>query len=215
LKLLGFSLKEIKEFLRMDAEHFKNRLAQQKAVLKEKIVQINNIIETIENVESALTSNQIDIGAMVRTIQVTQMRLKAEWIKKSLTAEERKTMRELVHQSYSKEALLKLAAKGWTVKDDPPHIQYKIFRERLTDLVNEGIRPDHPEAQKLAKMLMEMNHRLSQDDPSIKEGMKKAWEIFNSLPEAKKPKMYAIPAHERAFLKAACIHYHKNRRKQG
>ncbi|MBA2876668.1 MerR family transcriptional regulator [Thermaerobacillus caldiproteolyticus] len=210
LKFLGFSLKEIKDFLKADAKHLQKRLTQQKAMMKGKITQIEKIIEAIENVENALMSNKMDYDSIINTIQVIQM--KPEWVNQYLTTEERKTMRKLVKQSYSKEALQKLAAKGWTEEDHKQHInQYQLFRESLTKLVKEGASPDSPEAQELAKFLMEMIHRRSQDDPDIKEGMKKTWENFNSLPDREKPKIYTIPANEREFIKEACIIYHKNK----
>jgi DNA-binding transcriptional MerR regulator len=210
LKFLGFSLKEIKNFLEVDAKHLQKRLAQQKAMMKRKIAQIEKIIEAIENVENALMSNKMDYNSIINTIQVIQM--KPDWVNQYLTAEERKTMRELVKQSYSKEALQKLTARGWTEEDHNQHInQYQLFRESLTKLVKEGASPDSPEAQELAKFLMEMNNRLSQGDPDIKEGMKKIWENFNSLPDQKKPKIYTIPDDEREFIKKACIIYHKNK----
>jgi hypothetical protein len=186
------------------------RLTQQKAMMKRKIAQIEKIIEAIENVENALTSNKIDYDSIINTIQVIQM--KPEWVNPYLTAKERKTMRELVKQSYSKEALRKLTAKGWTEQDYNQHInQYRLFRESLTKLVKKGASPDSPEAQELAAFLMEMIHRRSQGDPDIKEGMKKIWENFNSLPEQEKPKLYTIPDNEREFIKEACIIYHKNK----
>jgi MerR family transcriptional regulator, thiopeptide resistance regulator len=209
-KFLGFSLKEIQSLLSEDQLGLQKRLIQQKAMMKEKRIQIDQILVAIERVEESLQSNEFNYEYITKLIQVTQMNLKPEWVDKYLTTEERQTMRELAKQSYTKDALQKLAARGWTEEDHKQHLrQYKIFRESLTKLVKEGHPPDSPKAQELAKYLIEMNKRRSQDDPQIKEGMKKSWENFNSLPENKKPKTYVIPDKEREFIKEACIVFHK------
>jgi hypothetical protein len=57
-----------------------------------------------------------------------------------------------------------------------------------------------------------MNKGYSQNDPQIKEGMKKSWEKFNRLPENERPKTYAIPEKEREFIKQASIVFHKKSR---
>jgi MerR family transcriptional regulator, thiopeptide resistance regulator len=210
-KFLGFSLKEIQSLMAEDQLGLQKRLIQQKTMMKEKRIQIDHILEAIDRVEESLQSDEFNYEYITKLIQVTQMNLKPEWVGRYLTTEERQTMRELAKQSYSKHALQKLAARGWTEEDHKHHLrQYKIFRELLTELVKEGHTPDSPKAQELAKYLIEMNKRRSQDDPQIKEGMKKSWENFNLLPENKKPKTYVIPDMEREFIKEACFVFHKN-----
>jgi MerR family transcriptional regulator, thiopeptide resistance regulator len=210
-KFLGFSLKEIQSVLSEDQQGLHKRLVQQKAMMKAKQIHIDRILEAIERVEESLLSDHFKYEFITELIQVTQMKLKPEWVDKYLTTEERNTMRELAKQSYSKEALQKLAAKGWTEEDHKQHLkEYKFFRESLTKLVKEGYLPGSPEAQELAKYLIEMNKRRSQNDPQIREGMKKSWENFNSLPEDIKPKTYVIPDRERDFIKEACLVFSKN-----
>jgi hypothetical protein len=139
--------------------------------------------------------------------------MKPEWVNKYLTVEERKTMRELAQQSYSKEALKKLAERGWTEEDHQQHLKnYCFFRTELTNLVKEGCKPDSPEAQELARFLAELNKRYSQNDSQIIDGMKQSWEKFNMLPENERPKTYQIPENEREFIKQACIIFHKKNR---
>jgi pyruvate-formate lyase-activating enzyme len=138
------------------------------------------------------------------------MDLKPEWVNKYLTSDERQTMRDLAKQSYSKEALQKLAERGWTEADHQQHLRnYHVFRDELTKLVNEGYTVDSTEAHELAKFLVDMNKHYSQNDPQIKEGMKKSWEKLNRLPENKRPKTYEIPCQEREFIKQACLVYYQ------
>jgi hypothetical protein len=169
-------------------------------------------LEGIERVEASIQSESFKFETMIGLIQLIQTNLKPDWVNKYLTTEERNTMRELAKKAYPKEVLLKLAARGWTEEDHKQHLKdYQKFRAWLTRLVNEGYTPESKEAQELTEFLLSMNKRYSQGDPKIKEGMKKSWETFNALPEDKKPKMYVIPENERAFLKQASIHYHRNK----
>jgi hypothetical protein len=136
--------------------------------------------------------------------------LEPVWVNKYLTPEERETMREIAKQSYSKEALDKLAERGWTEEDHQQHLKdYLFFRTELTRLVTEDYKTDSPEALELARFLTEMNKRYSQNDSQIKEGMKQSWEKFNQLSEKERPKTYTIPEKEREFIKHACIVFHK------
>lgn len=210
LKFLGFSIKEIQKLLSGNKQELQKRLEQQKAMMIGKRMQIDQIIEAIEQVEKSLQANAFNYELITNLIQVTQMNLKPEWVNQYLTKDERITMREIAKESYSKEALQKLVEKGWTQEDHKQHMHaYQYFRKTLTKLVNEGYAPSSREAQELAKYLQEMNLRRSQNDPEIVAGMKKSWEKFNSLPENKKPKTYAIPQQEREFIKEACILFYK------
>jgi DNA-binding transcriptional MerR regulator len=212
-KFLGFSLKEIQRLLAGNQQGLKKSLSQQKAMMREKQIQIDQIIEAIERIEKSLQSESFHYENITNLIQVTQMDLKPEWVNKYLTTEERKTMRDLAQQSYSKETLKKIAERGWTEEDHKQHLKnYHSFRTQLTKLVSEGHKPDSPEAQELARFLTEMNKGYSQNDPQINEGMKKSWEKFNRLPENERPKTYAIPEKEREFIKQASIVFHKKSR---
>jgi MerR family transcriptional regulator, thiopeptide resistance regulator len=212
LKFLGFSLNEIKDFLKIDPQKFQHKLIEQKSMLKEQKAQIEKIIAAIENVEKTLDKDQIYYDSIIEAIQIMQMNLKPDWIKKYLTTEERKTMREIVKQSYSKEALRKLISRNWTNEDQNHHFkQYQYFRETLTKLVNEGTAPESKEAQELSNFLFEMNNSRTKGDPILKDAMKKSWENFNSLPDEQKPKFYTIPDNERAFIKEASIIFHRNK----
>lgn len=204
LKFLGFSLMEIQDLLSFHPVNLQKRLQQQKAMMIGRRLQIDQIIESIEKIEKSLQLGKINYELITQLIQVTQMDLKPEWVNQYLSKNDRMTMREIAKESYSRDALLKLTARGWTEDDHKQHLSdYQYFRKTLTKLVTEGYSPDSIEAQELVKYLQDMNKRYSQDDPEIKEGMKKSWEKFNSLPESKKPKMYSIPDPERAFIKEA------------
>ncbi|GGH77425.1 DNA-binding transcriptional MerR regulator [Pullulanibacillus pueri] len=209
-KFLGFSLDEIQDILSEHPVDLSQRLKQQKMMMRGKRAQMDQILEAIEQAEKSIHSNLTDQNSITKLIQVTQMNLKSEWVNQNLDNDERLTMREIAKESYSKEALQKLVAKGWTEKDHKKHLNdYQYFRKNLTKLVTEGYSPDSSEAQELVKYLQEMNNRRIQGDPEIREGMKKSWEKFNSLPKTKQPKTYGISEQEREFIKEASKIFYK------
>ncbi|WP_251553116.1 MerR family transcriptional regulator [Neobacillus muris] len=212
-KFLGFSLNEIQEILSQYSEGIQERLGQQKSMMMGRRIQIDQIIETIEEVEKSLQSGECNYELVTKLIQVTKMDLKPEWVNKYLSKNERQTMREIAKESYSKEALQKLVSRGWTEEDHKQHLnKYQYFRKILTKLVNEGYSPESTTAQELVSYLQEMNKSYSKDDPEIREGMKKSWGKFNSLPDNERPKTYNIPDREREFIiEASKIFYSKKK----
>jgi len=211
-KFLGFSLDEIQAILSEHPMDLSQRLKQQKMMMLGKRVQIDQILDAIEQVEKSIQSGLFDYNSVAKLIQVTQMNLKPEWVNQYLTSDERIIMREIAKESYSKEALQKLAARGWTEEDHKKHLNdYQYFRKNLTKLVTEGYTPDSNEAQELVNYLQDMNKRFSQDDPEIREGMKKSWEKFNSKPKSKQPETYVIPEKEREFIKEASKIFYKHK----
>lgn len=210
-KFLGFSLKEIQLIINESSLDISKKIKEQKALLVAKKNQINNIINAIEQVETTLISDSIDYESVTELIQLAQFNLKPEWVNQYLSTEDRKVMRGIAKQSYTKETLQKLAKRGWNEEDHLRHLtDYQYFRNKLSELAQEGYKVESAEAQELVQFLMEMNNRYSQNDPQIKEGMKKSWEKFNSLPEDQKPKTYTIPEFELEFIRQASIFYHQN-----
>lgn len=210
-KFLGFTLKDIQSILTESSLDLSKKLKEQKAMLKAKKDQIDQIINVIEQVETSIKSDTIDYESVTELIQMAHFNLKPDWVNKYLSTEERKVMRNIAKQSYTKETLHKLAKRGWTEGDHVRHLNdYQYFRSKLTELVQEGYTVESVEAQELVKFLMEMNSRYSQNDPEIKEGMKKSWERLKSLPEDQKPKAYTIPEFELNFIREASIYYHQN-----
>lgn len=70
----------------------------------------------------------VDYNSIVKIMEVMQMELKPEWVNKYLIPDERKTMRNLSVNSYSQEALKKLAGQEFV---EESHLQYTQFRSEL------------------------------------------------------------------------------------
>ncbi|MGZ4164542.1 MAG: MerR family transcriptional regulator, partial [Tumebacillaceae bacterium] len=207
LKFLGFSLEEIKVCLETGPQQLQELLAQQKAMMIEKRVQLDAIIHGIELTEKLVQTGQTDSESMINVIRVIQMEHKQD-LTQYLTPEQRKKMREIVEASYTEEAREKLLQREWSEEDRRRQQErYATFRSELTRVVSAGADPASAEGQEVARLLLELNHERSQGDPGIIQGMRKTWETFNALPDSEKPQQYVIPDHEREFIKQACTIY--------
>ncbi|MBP1963060.1 MerR family transcriptional regulator [Paenibacillus aceris] len=206
LKYLGFSLSQIKILIQTGPKEFSAALQTQKDMLLEKRAQLDSILLTIEETEKMEKGGVVDYNSIVKIMEVMQMELKPEWVNKYLSPDERKMMRNLAVNSYSQEALKKLAGQEFV---EESHFQYTQFRDELKRLVAANADPGSPEAQNLARSLTELNARRSQGDPEIIKGMEKAWLSFNAMPGNMKPQIYTLSMKEREFIKQACIIMYK------
>lgn len=212
LKFLGFSLSEIKLFIETSSQQFQEILSQQKIMMMDKKIQIETVISAIEETEKLLKTNQVDYKSIVKVIQAVQMELKPTWMNKYLTTDQREYMRDLAKKSYSKEALQKLAERGWTEENQKSfNERYTIFRTELKRLVEMGEDPSSKQAQALGQLLYDINNSYIQDEQDIREGIKKSWENYNSIPDDRKPAIYKIPEEEREFIKKVMIAFYKNK----
>lgn len=212
LKFLGFTLSEIKLLLEINPMEFREALSEQKKMMKDKITQFETAISAIEETENLIDNNQYDYKSVVKVIQAVQMELKPTWMSKYMTTQQREYMRELAQKSYSKEALKKLADRGWTEDNQKDHNnKYTLFRSELKRLADSGADPSGKDAQELGQLLYDINNNYIQGDPDIREGMKKSWENFNSIPDERKPSVYVIPEEEREFIKKVMTIFYKNR----
>lgn len=213
LKYLGFPLAEIKNLMHAGVNNLPSALKAQKEMLLDKRRQIDSIIRAIEEI-GEMENETLDNEAIVKIIEVIQMDLKPEWVSKYLTPDERRTMRDIAKQSFSEEALHKLAQQEFT---EETHKQYSYFYDELRRLAAHSTDPASQEAQRLAQYLMDLNRRRFQGwdrDQEILTGLKKTWEHFNALPGDKKPQIYTLTTEEREFIKQACsiLHAHRSQK---
>ncbi|WP_051620367.1 MerR family transcriptional regulator [Paenibacillus sp. UNC451MF] len=216
LKFLGFSLNEIHILLQTGPKHLPEMLAQQKAMMITKRQQLDMIIGVMENTEAFLQANPTDMQGVIKVILALQMEPINESLQKHLTAEQASSMKELVKNAYSDEALNKIRERKWSEEDLQRRQQdYAMFRQELRRLTSMAADPSGEDSQKMAALLDFMNQRFSGGDPAIKAGMKNTWSSFQSLPEGQKAQAYHIPDAEVAFLKQAMTFYYKNNRTNG
>ncbi|WP_238886131.1 MerR family transcriptional regulator [Clostridium sp. YIM B02551] len=212
LKFLGFSLTEVKLFIKESPGEFENVLLKQKLMMQDKKMQIEKVISAIEETEKLFKVNKYDYKSITKVIEAVQMELKPIWMNQYLTTEQREYMRDLAKKSYSEGALQKLAVRGWTEESQKNYNdRYKHFRTELKKIIKNGVDPASQEAQAVGQLLYDINNSYIQDDPDIREGMKKSWENFNSIPDDRKPEVYKISEEEREYIKSVMTIFYKNR----
>ena len=210
LKFLGLSLEDIRQCLQTGPTLLHESLALQKALLQEKRVQLDAIIQAIADTEEVLQANNQDWEAIVRVIQVIQMTQTNDWRKKYFTPEQLKTMDELTEQAQTPESRQKLQAlhpNEWTEADqERVNEQYRFVKQELGRLVAQGADPASPEAQNVARIRHELIFGFTQGDPDLKASVSKWWEGFHALPEDQQPldmSIYSYTSEEQELLNKA------------
>ena len=212
LKFLGFSLSEIHLLLQTGPRQLPEMLAQQKAMMITKRNQLDAIIRTMEAAQAFLQAHPDDLQAVTQVIQAIPMEPIQESMKQHLTGEQSASMKELVKNAYSEEALTKVRERKWNDEELQRREQdYSLFRSELHRLTAVSADPASEDAQQMAALLDFINERFSGGDASIKEGMRRTWDGFQSLPDERKAQAYHIPEEEVAFLKQAMTVYYKNK----
>jgi len=217
LKFLGFSLDDIRQCLQTGPTMLQESLALQKAMLQEKRVQLDAIIQAIDETEDVLQANNQDWEAIVCVIQVIQMTQTNDWRKKYFTPEQLKTMDELTEQAQTPEARQKLQAlhpNEWTEADQGRvNEQYRFVKQELGRLVAQGADPASPEAQNIARIRHKLIFGFTQGDPDLQASVGKWWEGFHALPENQKPfdmSIYTYTSEEQDLLEKATEIYKQN-----
>jgi DNA-binding transcriptional MerR regulator len=213
LKFLGFSLDEIKQCLRIGPTILQESLALQKAMMKDKRVQIDTIIQAIDETEKLLQANKRDWESIVRVIQALQMTQNNDWREKYFTPEQLQKMEEWSKQYYSEEQRNKLAewGKGFTEEDQiKANQQWSTVTAELKRLVSTGADPAGTEAQALAHQWQDLIEQFTHGDAGITKSLGNMYKSISQLPAGEAP--YAMPYNqeEGAFIQKAIKVYKQN-----
>lgn len=196
LKLLGFSLAEIRRCLRADPQDFIRSLAAQKAMLAEKRNQIDAVIRAIETVEQSArpTDGPADGPAdglawtwesLTRLLEIMHMEQKNEWVNKYFTPEQQAAMGELSKASYSSEASAKVAewGAGWSEEDQRRlDAQYANLAAGLKQAVADGKSAGSAEVQALATTFLGLINQFTRGDAAVEAGLANFWQNHAALP---------------------------------
>jgi DNA-binding transcriptional MerR regulator len=224
LKLLGFSLAEIRACLAAGPQDFVVALAAQKAMLAEKRRQLDATIAVIDELEQlplagqALASQQNGEGAqpaswnsesathlVAKLVEMMQMEHKNDWVNQYLTPEQQAAMAELSRTSYSECAQARLAAwgAGWTEEDQRRvDAQYAQLAEGLKQAVAQAKPAGSREVQALAVTFLDLIAQFTHGDAEVEAGLATYWQQQSNLPPAQQ---LPLPwgAEEQALLEEA------------
>lgn len=210
LKFLGFSLDEIKICLQTEPQQFQHVLVRQRAMLYEKRLQLEKIIQAIDRAENELHSDQSNWESIVSVIQVMQMQQNNDWRNKYFSNEQLQKMEELSKKSYTEEQRQKLTAwgKGWSEEDQKQaDQQWGAVNTELHRLVAEQKDPASAEAQAWAKVYDGLIGQFTRGDAGIESGLKNLYQNLNQLPTDERPMQLPYSAEEGAFIQKVMAIY--------
>ena len=213
LKFLGFSLEEIKQFLRTGPTILQESLALQKAMMQEKRIQLDTIIQAIDETAELLQANKQDWESIVRVIQVIQMQPTNDWRKKYFTEEQLNQMEQLSNKYYSEEQRAKLAewGKDWTEEDQlAANQQWGEAIAELKLLVSTAQDPASPEAQALVQKWQNLVHQFTHGDTGIQQGLRNMYKDVSQAPTEQVPYPLPYNQEEETFLQKAIKIYQQN-----
>ncbi len=213
LKLLGFSLAEIRACLEAGPQDFVRSLAAQKAMLAEKRRQLNAIIAAIGELEQAQLAQrngeswdwELATSLVAKLVEAMQVEQKNEWVNQYFTPEQQAAMAELSRTSYSDKAQAKVAAWGanWSEEDQRRvDEQYVQLAAGLQQAVAQGKPAKSPEVQALAAAFLGLIAQFTRGDAEVEAGLANYWQQHANLPAAQQISM-PWGAAEQALLEAA------------
>lgn len=192
LKLLGFSLAEIRRCLAAGPQDFLRSLAGQKAMLAEKRSQLDAVIRAIEAVEQS-TGAEDAAGdgeawtweSLTKLLEVMHVEQKGEWVNKYFTPEQQAAMADLSRQSYSDAAHARIGewGAGWSEEDQRRiDAQYAALAGGLKEAVAEGKSAGSAEVQKLAADFLQLIGQFTRGDAEVQAGLADFWQNNANLP---------------------------------
>lgn len=205
LKFLGFSLDEIKILIKRGPRSLADMLAQQKAMMSEKRVQLGNIIQGITRTQKLLQEGELDWESLIKVIHAIQMDQNKEWVNKYFTPEQQNQMQDISDASYSEEAKAKMAAWGEWTEEDQRRIdaQWAEVWDAARRLTAAGADPAGAEAQEMVGKYNGLISAFTRNDPDIAAGLNKWWENHAALPQDRKPFQAPVTAEEQEFINKA------------
>jgi DNA-binding transcriptional MerR regulator len=216
LKYLGFSLEEIRRCLNSSPKRFKDALAVQKAMLLERKMRLEAILQAIERTEAWLDEPVQDWGPIIKIFEVMQMNDKPEWIKKYFSDEQAEKMADLSASSYTDTDRQKLTdwGQGWSEADQlEADRKWAELYQEARSLADAGEDPGGDEAQALAARWMALVNEFTRGDAGITAGLQKFWRQMAELPEAERPLPKVLTDQQQGFVDQALAIY--NSRKTG
>ena len=188
LKLMGFTLAEIRAYLSAGPEELVDALARQRAMLEERQAQLGKAIQKVREAETQAREGNWDWDSLLKVIEATKMNEDKSWALKHLTQEQIDAITDISNRAYSPSANSKLAQREWTEEDQAKATQdwNEVYAE-AERLAAAGAAPDGPEGLALGKRYGALLSAFTNDDPEMIEGLQKFYAEAKQLPPEKSP----------------------------
>ncbi len=168
LKFLGFSLEEIREIGGTDDLQLQDSIALQRQMLEERRSQIDQAVEALGHLESALAAGwRMDWELLNRVIRVIQMTQSNDQWKKYYSDAARKKIEE--------------RQKGYT--QEQAWADAKRWEEVIAGMkaaFAAGADPASPEVQDLARRSLDLIAEFTMGDPEIEKGLASSYQAKDS-----------------------------------
>lgn len=166
LKLIGLSLEDIKGLLTTNHAQIPSMLNHQKQALKQKVCQLQRIIQTIESAEEAINTDEtVDLEKFVHIIMEVHMSNQTDWIEQFLTDGQQ----EKVH-TFTQGTLEEQKQMGEMWKH--------LFEDIQAHLAGD---PNHTNAQTLITRWQSLMHTYTQADTRLQATLENAYSQIASL----------------------------------
>lgn len=169
LKFLGYSLQEIKDLIKNEADafgHLEHTLPLQHKLLTEKRDEINRAIHAVEHVQELLAEQKPITWTVLTSLlfQIEHEEEQMEWLKEYFTDE------ELADQFFS------------LTKEQRRQLDVEMLEwvDSLKVLIKRGASPHSPEAFELLSRLTQMATRHMDDQEGLADQLEKAQEAMES-----------------------------------
>lgn len=188
LKLLGFTLAEIRAFLNAEPEGLSDALARQRAMLEERQAQIHRAIRTIGEVEAKVRAGTWDWDAIQQVVEVMQMNEDRTWVQRHLTPAQLEAVQEISNRAYPTEAYNALRDRTWTEEDQARLTEEwnEVFAE-ADRLAKAGVDPASPEGRALGLRYKSLVEAFTLGDPTISQGLQQFYQEAKNLPPGQSP----------------------------
>jgi DNA-binding transcriptional MerR regulator len=198
LKSLGLGLSDIKDRLIpiITNDDIKNMLLQQSMLIKEQISKSSKVLESIEMISDDIDkSGDVDWSKYSNMVKLIQDNNEHFWVMNYLDNDVLKSI-SAIHESFTEEEL----PSDWLVKS----------MEKTLNLINNGYRPDSPEAQEVAGDLWGMIEKYTNGQPELINKLYDFYKGAENWPE----RYYDMQVKSQAFLEASIECYMANRYKK-
>lgn len=168
LKLLGFSLTEIRQIIENDYEkEFAGILQKQKEVITERIGQLGEVLKAIEKTESSIANDkEINWEEVINIIKVLKMEKSKEWVERFYTKED---LDKIKNRPNNEEAARE-GQKKWEI----------LIQDVRNNLDKD---PASPEAQALADRWIALIDEFTQGDAGVRNSLNNMYSNAESAPE--------------------------------
>lgn len=164
LKLLGFSLEEIRETMQAGRLPLQETLAIQMRMMEERRARIDRALQAMGHLKAAAAAGwELDWELLAQAIRVTQMEQNYDRVMSYYSEEARKKLEERM-KSYSQEQAWADARRWQEVIDG------------MKAAAAQGADPASPEVQELAKRFSELVGEFTMGDPAIEQGLAKMYQ---------------------------------------